>query len=235
MREIYKAVLSYVLSLDEISGEADDILGVLREQLGLTGADHETLAQEVSNQLGKKKNGAKSTSAKSVKIRNYIHVGQSAYRREDYQQALKYFNEALKVKPNHREALFFKKQCLIKLGDEAPPEGKELVEDIKELEGDGKESGLSVPSKSPYSTAAKELLEPLCSTCGDTGECRWCKGKGICVWCKGSGKCRACNGTGKDGSEDCPRCKGTGKCNTCKGKGKCIKCNGVANCQVCNI
>jgi len=234
-KDVYKTVLTFIVSKGDISDEAEEILNVLREHLGLDDDDANSIIDEIRDELsGKKSSGPLTPSAKAIKIRNYIHVGQSAYRREDYQQALKYFNEALKIETNHKEALFFKKQCQIKLGDKAPSSGEEIAEEASLIEEKKPDKGVSVPGKSPYSTAAKELLEPLCRACADSGECRWCKGKGTCVWCKGSGDCRPCDGSGKSGSDDCTRCNGTGKCGTCKGTGTCIKCNGTKKCQECS-
>jgi len=155
-----------------------------------------------------------------------LEMGKEAYREGEYKKAFDICDKVLQLKPNHSQAVFFKKRAKSKID-----EGGDEAEAAPEAAAD--------PMMAHTQTTASPGLpaggnaNPKCLSCRDTEVCSWCKASGVCWMCHGAGKCSACKGTGIVEGDTCNKCKGSGQCDSCLGSGKCYWCKGSGKCHKC--
>lgn len=180
--------------------------------------------QRVSTDTSKEIEEPKAAPAASGSFDDLLNQGKEAYRAGKYQDAYDFCTQALEVKPNNSQALFFKKRAKSKLGDNVKKSSP------AQERSDPMMSHMAKPQeKKPVENS----LIPKCLSCRDTGTCSWCKGEGSCWMCHGTGKCNNCKGSGIVDDETCPKCKGSGECDSCIGSGKCYWCKGSGKCHKC--
>lgn len=139
-----------------------------------------------------------------------VLLGQFYEDNELLDEALKSYEQALKLNEDNREAREMHARCLAKWREK---------------------------HKCPVCNASGNCVtcesKGHCFVCRGSGKCMLCSGKGKCKLCGGSGKCVKCKGSGREKLvKKCLRCNGSGLCNKCK-KGKCPRCNGSGKCDLC--
>jgi len=164
-------------------------------------------------------------------FKTLLSNGKSAYRDEDYDNAIEYLDQALKLEPDDLETIFLRKRALAKAGkislEVKPEEAAEAVP--------SKEEPAPSPPEAPAGPPKEEAALPSTPTPPAPDKpisgigCNSCEGSGHCYWCEGSGNCHNCDGDGKVGKLTCESCNGSGKCSSCEGKGTCHWCEGAGS------
>lgn len=155
-------------------------------------------------------------------LENLWSLGTHAMDNKNYRDALKYFNEILKLNIGNREAWIL----------------KGLAADYLHLDREARVS---------YNSGEVKYIATTCPHCGGIKRCRECGETGVCYMCKGTRRCLMCRGTGEcfscagdrycnvcGGTYVCVRCKGTKECVYCKGTGLCADCKGSGKCHLCD-
>lgn len=159
---------------------------------------------------------------KVTHLENLRNMGIFAFEKNDFQKAIKYFDDILKLNVGDKEAWLLKAAALTRL---------KLMSEVRKCYDS---AGIL------YTIQRCTLCRGFkrCQACEATGVCTMCNGRRKCMMCKGTGTCPACNGTGADckacrGTGNCFRCGGTKECVYCKGNGYCKECNGLGVCGLC--
>ncbi len=153
---------------------------------------------------------------KQSRLDNLMTNGIHALEKGEYREAIKQFDEVLKLNIGNKDAWFLKGIALM------------LTYDAR-------------GARDCFANAGVETMGGRCQRCGGIGKCGECGGTLECYMCRGSGRCSMCRGSGKCtrcGHQDhpdpnCPVCHGSWECQRCHGSGECIECHGTGNCPYC--
>ncbi len=154
--------------------------------------------------------------ATAERITNLLELSTMSMKGQDYKKAVDYYDQILKLVPNHKIATFKKKRAVFlynqqkERGEEPPAAGTADQPPLEPAKQDEPAAEEAKPEETSAEPAAEETPADAPAVPDNATKC---------MWCQGTGKCSDCGGTGKIGDNECTQCKGSGKCWSCNGTG----------------